>query len=92
MCSEKNVKVTHCTILWNVDDLNILHVDSDIVSSIFSNVGAEYVKIAKMTIIWVKVQKNLGMTINYSSPGKVILSIADYIGKKLDDIPEEIRG
>ena len=32
------------------------------------------------------------MTIDYSSPGKVIFSMIDYIGKMLDDIPEYIKG
>ena len=34
----------------------------------------------------------LGMTIDYSSPGKVIFSMVDYIGKMLDDIPEDMKG
>ena len=32
------------------------------------------------------------MTIDYSSPGKLILSIIDYIGKMLGDIPEDMKG
>ena len=32
------------------------------------------------------------MTIDYSSPGKVILSMIDYIGKMIDDIPKEMKG
>ena len=32
------------------------------------------------------------MTIDYSSPGKVIFSMIDYIGKMLDDIPEDMKG
>ena len=52
----------------------------------------EYGKIAKMTITRGKVHKYLGMTIDYSSPGKVILSMIDYIGKMLDDIPDVMKG
>ena len=37
---------------------------------------------AKMTIT------HLGMTIDYSSPGKVIFSMIDYTGKMIDNIPE----
>ena len=32
------------------------------------------------------------MTIDYSSPGKLIFSIIYYIGKMIDDIPEDIKG
>ena len=45
-----------------------------------------------MTITRGKVHKYLGMTIDYSLPGKVIFLIIDYIVKMLDDIPENIKG
>ena len=32
------------------------------------------------------------MTIDYSSPGKLIFSMIDYIRKFLDDVPEDIKG
>ena len=45
-----------------------------------------------MTITRGKVHKYLGMTIDYSSPGKVIFSMIDYIGKILDYILEDMKG
>ena len=75
-----------CTILWHVDDLKTSHVDPAIISSIFVDIDMEYGKIAKMTIGWGKGPKYLGMTIDYSSLGKVIFSMINYIGKILDDI------
>ena len=45
-----------------------------------------------MTITQGKVHKYLGGTIDYSSPGKVILLMIGYIGKMLDSIPEEMKG
>ena len=42
--------------------------------------------------MWGKVHKYLGMTIDYSSPGKVILSMIKYVGKMIDDIPEDMKG
>ena len=32
------------------------------------------------------------MTIDYSSHGKLIFSMIDYIGKMLDNIPEDMNG
>ena len=81
-----------CTILWNVDDMKTSHVNSAVVSSVLSDIDAECGKIAKMTITLGKVHKYLGMTIDYSSPGKVIFLITDYIGKMIDDIPEDMKG
>ena len=80
------------TILWHVDDLNISHVDSAVVSRVISDIDTEYGKISKMTITRGKLHRYLGMNIDYSSPGKVIFSVIDYIGKMLDNIPEEIKG
>ena len=44
---KKIVKGKQCTILWHVDDLNMLHVDSEIVSSVLSDIDAEYGDIEK---------------------------------------------
>ena len=48
--------------------------------------------IVKITITWGKIHKYLGMTIDYSSSGKVLISIVDYIGSVINDTPEDIRG
>ena len=45
-----------------------------------------------MTITRGKVHKYLGMTIDYSSLGKVIFSMINYIEKIIDDIPEDMKG
>ena len=45
-----------------------------------------------MTIMQGKVHKYLGMTIDYSSSSKAIFSMIYYIGKIIDNIPEEIKG
>ena len=65
-----------CTILWNVYDLKMSHVDYGIVSSVLADIDAEYGKIAKMTITWGKIRKYLSMTIDCYSPEKAILLIA----------------
>ena len=81
-----------CTILWNVDDLEVPHVDPTVISSVLTYIEAEYGKISKMTITRGKVHKYLGMTIDLSLPGKVILSMFEYIGKMIDDITEDMKG
>ena len=81
-----------CTIIWNVDDLNMSHLDSDTVSSVLADIDAEYGNIAKMTRTRGKIHKYLGMTIYHSLPWKVIFSMFNYIGTIIYDIPEGIRG
>ena len=81
-----------CTIPWHFDDLKKSCVNPDVVYSVLGEIDAEYARIAKMTITRGKVHKYLRMTIDFSWPGKVILSMIDYIVKMLDDIPEDMMG
>ena len=63
-------KGKQCTKLCHVDELNMSHVDSGIVSSVLAEIDVEYRKMAKMTISWGNIHTHLGMTIEYSSPEK----------------------
>ena len=45
-----------------------------------------------MTITRGKIHKYIGITIDYSFTGKVILSMVSYIGKILNYIPKDMRG
>ena len=81
-----------CDIFWQVNYLKTSHVDPAVIFSVLSDIYAEYRKIEKMTITRVKVRKYLKMTIDFSSPGKVIFLMIDCIGNMLDDIKEEIKG
>ena len=69
----------------------MLHVDSEIVSSILADIDAEYENISKTTITQSKRHKYVRMTINYCPPGKVILSTVNYIGKIINNNPEDTR-
>ena len=83
----KIVKVKQCTIIWHVDYLKVSHVDSKIVSGILSDIETEYGNIAKMTIAKGEIHKYIGVTIDYSSSGKVKLFMTNYIGKIIGEIP-----
>ena len=80
------------TILWHVDYLKTSRVDPAVVSRVLADIDAEYRKISKMTITRGKLHKYLGMNIDYSSPGNIIFSMIDYIGKMLDNITEDVKG
>ena len=80
------------TVIWHVDDLKTSHVDPEVVSRVLDDIDTEYGRISKMTFTRGKVHKYFRMNIDYSSPGKVIFSMIDYIGKMLDYIPEDMKG
>ena len=54
---KKMINSKQFTLRCKVYDLNVLHVDSDIFSSIFSDIDVEYGKTAKMTITKSKIHK-----------------------------------
>ena len=70
----------------------MLHADTNIASSVISDIETEYGNISKMTITRGKIHKYLGMTINYYPPVKIKFSMVNYIVMMIDDIPEDIRG
>ena len=72
--------------------MKMLHVDSNIVSCHLADIDTEYGNIAKMTITQDNIHKDIGMTINQSSLGKVTFSMVNYIGNILDNIPEYMKG
>ena len=88
----KTIKGQQCTILYNSDDLKMLHVDSDDVYGVLDDINAEYENIEKMTITRGKIHKYLGMTIDYSSLVKVKFSFVNYIGNMLENISEDMKG
>ena len=68
------------------------HVYYEIVSSLLSDIDAEYGNIVKMNITWGNIHKNLKITIDYHFTGKVKFFIVNYIGKVIKYIPEDMRG
>ena len=68
------------------------HIDSNIVSSVLTDIEIEYGNIAKMTIAQGKIHKYLGITINYSSLVKVSFYMFNHNGNMIDDIPEDMKG
>ena len=81
-----------CTIIWHIEDPKTSYFDPDVISSVLAEIDMKYGKISKMVITRGKVHKYLDMNIDYSSPGKVILSMIDYVGKMIDNIPEDTNG
>ena len=83
----KMINGNQCTILWHVDDLKISHISKDVVSEIINLLEKEFGKEAPLTLNRGKVHQYLGMTIDFSTPGKVIFSMFDYVQNMLDSLP-----
>ena len=75
------------TIVWHLDDLKLSHVDSKVVDKFIE--WAKYMyedpEITKLNPSRGKVHDYLGMTLDYSEPGKVKIYMKDYAKKMLEE-------
>jgi hypothetical protein len=88
----KMVNGKQCTVLWHVDDLKISHEDPNVVTSLIADLEEAFGKEAPLTVTRGKRHEYLGMTIDYSIPGKVLITMQDYIQNMLDELPEDMNG
>ena len=90
--ANKMIDGKQCTILWHVDDLKISHVDPEAVTGIIELIDKEFGKEGPITVTRGKVHDYLGMTLDYSIEGKVMIKMIDSVAKMLKDLPEEFDG
>jgi hypothetical protein len=90
--ANKNIEENQCTIVWHVDDLKISHANPEVVSTIINDLNKVFGKEAPLTQTRGKSHDYLGMTINFETPGKVRITMIDYIKKMLADLPPDMEG
>ena len=77
------------TVTWHVDDLKILHMDSEEVTKCIDHFRKIYGE--KMTVHRGKVHKYLGMDLDFSTHKVLKIGMIKYIKKVLEEFPEEIK-
>ena len=88
----KMIDGRQCTIVWDVDDIKISHVDPDMVTEVIEQFELEFGAEVLLTKMRGKVHEYLGMVIDYSTPGKAKFSMVDYVKDMLDELPENMSG
>ena len=86
----KNINGKQCTVGWHVDDLKISHQDSRVVDDILHQLDECYGKESPLVVTRGGVHEYLGMTMDFSMTGKVILSMPEYITTLLKEIPSDL--
>ena len=76
--ANKTTDGKQCTILWHVDDLKISHVEPKVVDKL---IRTEYEKDEETTLTVNRGLKHdyLGMHIEYSTKGKVVFTMFEFI-------------
>ena len=91
--ANKMVNNKHITVVWHVDDLKIFHVYADVVTTFIKILSKRYgSNNAPMTIKRGKIHEYIGMTLDYSKNGKVIVDMVSYVQEIIDASPEEFNG
>jgi hypothetical protein len=90
--ANKIINGKQCTIVWHVDDLKISHEDSAVTASIVDLLQQKYGSDdAPLTVTYGKVHDYLGMTLDYSNKGKVIIDMKKYTTELLNDLPDDMQ-
>ena len=73
------------TVRFHVDDLKSSHVDSKVNDEFGKWLNEKYGGYGEVKIVRGKVHNYLGMTFDYSKPGKVMIDMIDYIADMIDE-------
>ena len=91
--ANKMINGKQCTILWHVDDLKISHESKEVLDKIIAMLNKKYsTKDLGLTVTHGKVHEYLGMTIDYSTPGKVKFYMHDYVENVIEAAPDDMNG
>jgi len=88
----KMINGKQCTIGWHVDDLKISHVNSAVVEDIVSRLNDQYGKEEPISMHRGKVHDYLGMQLDFTQHGKLVLSMIEYIKNVLSEAPDDMQG
>ena len=83
---------SQCTIVWHVDNLKLSHKYPKLIDKIIVSLDDEYGKTGKMTVQRGKIHEYLGMTLDFSKPGKFVMDMEQYIDEVIKDLPKEFGG
>jgi hypothetical protein len=75
-----------------VDNLEISHVSTDVVTSLIRMLDANFGREPPLTMTRGKKHDYLGVTIKYCEEGTAKISMVDYINTLLDELPEDMNG
>jgi hypothetical protein len=80
------------TVAWHVDDLKISHVSAKVVDNLITDLDSKFGKETPLSKSRGKVHDYLGMTLDFSVPGQVTLTMIDYIKMICMDLPKDMVG
>ena len=86
----KIINGKQCTVAWHVDDLKMSHVEQQVLEELLNALNAKFGKEKPLAITCGKTHEYLGMTIDYSSYGKVKFIMTDFVDGIISETPPEL--
>ena len=80
------------TVAWHVDDLKISHEEEDALDEFISMMEVEFGEDRPLSVSRGPIQQYLGMTLDFSKKGKVVVKMDDYVKTMLNDAPSSMDG
>ena len=71
--ANKTINGKQCTFVWHVNDLNLSHVDGEVLEELLKRMEAKYGKEAPLTVNRASVHECLGMKLDYSKYVEVLV-------------------
>ena len=90
--TNKDVDGQQCTITWHVDDLMISHAEEQVVRSIIQQIQDNFGQHSELSMHIGKRHDNLGMILDFNTPGTLEINMSDYIQVIYQDTPANLRG
>jgi len=87
--ANKMVNGNQLTVSWHVDDLKVSHKDSKAVDEFLEWVRKTYGTIGKVKEKRGKIHEYLGMKLDYTHKGKVIIDMIEYVESMVKSFPEK---
>ena len=88
----KMVNGKQLTVAWHVDDLKVSHVEESALDDFIAMMEDEFGTDAPLSVSRGLVQEYLGMTMDFSEKGRVVIKMSDYVKTMLHNAPPSMDG
>ena len=88
----KKVNRKQLTVAWHVDELKVSHEEDNILDEFIGMMEEEFGQETPLTIKRGPIQEYLGMTLDFTKRGRVVVKMSNYIKNMLKDAPASMDG
>ena len=83
----KMVNGKQLTVAWHVNDIKVSHAEESALDDFIAMMEKEFGTNAPLSVSRGPVQEYLGMTMDFSEKGRVVIKMSDYVKTMLNDAP-----